>query len=130
MANLRLTEVCFARAPARPEGEFLQLMIYLVVGEVVAEAPETAPILPDQSRPGDTPRRGCYCCGERRFHRVKGGPEWVWSTCHPPGARKEVVETCIAAEPSLIELMRRPKDRTELFDLWGLGRGWKSGRHD
>ena len=82
---------------------------------------ETAPILPQIRSPGKPPQRGCYCCSGRGFHKVEGGPEWVCSTCHPPELRV-VVEEWTAPEPSLVEAMRRRKERVERLGVRGMGK--------
>ena len=102
--------------------EFLQTVIDTFDGEVVDEVGETAPLLPETPLPGEAPRRGCYSCGERQFHRIRGGAEWVCSRCHPPGTEQEVVETWTAPHTSPIQAMRERTARVELLKIRGLGK--------
>jgi hypothetical protein len=55
------------------------------------------------------PQRGCRACDNRRYVRVRGGPEFFCIRCHP--VREDlVVEEHHAPEPSLWEAWRnRPR---------------------
>src|SRR5262245_4834986 len=48
----------------------------------------------------DRPRCGCYVCGCREFARVRSGPMWICSLCHPPQFERDIVERMTAPEPS------------------------------
>jgi len=47
---------------------------------------------------GPAPMRpSCYCCGSRRFWRLRSGGDWVCPRCHPPLVDPGEIETWEAA---------------------------------